>query len=115
MCSTKPAESIETPLRSSPDCGVPKPMKSDDAIRDVYATLYLELLRFVRKRLPSECEAADLTQESFVHWLKFTRETGKLVHQPRAFLFRVARNLTHDYWRGQSPLHAGFAPNHGGT
>ncbi|MEX0803714.1 MAG: hypothetical protein WD688_10415 [Candidatus Binatia bacterium] len=31
---------------------------------------------------PSECEAADLTYESFVHWIKFTHTTGKLV-RPR--------------------------------
>jgi RNA polymerase sigma factor (sigma-70 family) len=76
-------------------------MKSDDAIRDAYVSVHPALFRFLRKKLGCASEAADLTQESFVRWLDAARHSGR-IREPRAFLFRVARNLMQDFWRKES-------------
>jgi RNA polymerase sigma factor (sigma-70 family) len=74
----------------------------DEAIRRAYLAHYPDLLRFLRRKLRDETDAADLVQESFARWLDFESHGQGGVRAPRAFLFRVAQNLLRDYWQRQS-------------
>lgn len=58
------------------------------------ARYYREVLSFLTGNLRCPEEAADLAQESFVRLL--TLENPGVVRQPRAFLYRIARNLAVD-------------------
>ncbi|WP_271103468.1 sigma-70 family RNA polymerase sigma factor [Pseudomonas tohonis] len=69
------------------------------SISGAYRAFHAELLKFLGKRLGSPADAADLAQDAFTQWLDW-RERGQ-VHQPRAFLFQIARNLLRDHWRRQ--------------
>jgi RNA polymerase sigma factor (sigma-70 family) len=77
-------------------------MTPDEAIARTYLAHHPELLRFLRRRLGREDEAADLAQESFLRWLDCAYQKNGGVRTPRAFLFRVAQNLPRDYWRRQA-------------
>jgi RNA polymerase sigma-70 factor (ECF subfamily) len=77
-------------------------MKPDEAIRRAYVAHYPDLVRFLRHKLGSASEAADLAHESFARWLSFVRDSRGLVREPRAFLFHVARNLVQDAWRSRA-------------
>jgi RNA polymerase sigma-70 factor (ECF subfamily) len=77
-------------------------MKSDDAIRDAYVSVYPALFRFLRKKIGCATEAADLAQECFARWLAASQRSGARVREPRTFLFRVACNLMRDFWRKES-------------
>ena len=69
------------------------------SISGAYRAFHAELLKFLGKRLGSPADAADLVQDAFTQWLDW-REREQ-VHQPRAFLFQIARNLLRDHWRRQ--------------
>ncbi len=49
-------------------------------------------------RVSSREIAEDLTQETFMRIWNYLRE-GKIVNNPRAFLYRIAGNLVIDYYR----------------
>lgn len=58
---------------------------------------YSALLNFLRQRLPSIEIASDLAQETFARVL--AAEQNTTIENPRAFLFRTAKNLCADYYR----------------
>lgn len=62
------------------------------------ARYYRELLNFLIRRLNDRDAAADLTQESYVRLLALQR-SGETVDEPRALLYRTARNLVIDRHR----------------
>lgn len=71
------------------------------------------LFRFVHFRVSDREEAIDLAEESFLRLLK-EMEKGKVEH-PRAFLYRVARNLIIDWYRKEKSLSLKpFADGEGG-
>lgn len=57
---------------------------------EVYRATFLELVRFLHRKVWDEERARDLAQETFARAL--TQEPDN----PRAWLFRVASNLAHD-------------------
>ena len=63
----------------------------------MYEPYYNALLNFLRQRLPSGDIATDLTQETYVRVLAARQDAD--IANPRAFLFRTARNLCVDYYR----------------
>lgn len=69
------------------------------SITEAYRTFYTELRQFLGRRLDSTADAEDLTQETFTHWLKWSKPG--VVHQPRAFLYQIARNVLRDHQRRQ--------------
>jgi RNA polymerase sigma-70 factor (ECF subfamily) len=71
---------------------------SNPIVEDFLA-VYANLKRWLLRETGNADDAADLVQESFVRWLDFARADNVLVHNPRAFLFQVARNLIQDRWR----------------
>ncbi|MDX3926017.1 MAG: RNA polymerase sigma factor [Shinella sp.] len=58
-----------------------------------------ELLRFLRRRGASEENAADLMQDAFVRLAGIEPAGGAAVTNPRAYLFRISRNLSIDHAR----------------
>ncbi|MBJ9976894.1 sigma-70 family RNA polymerase sigma factor [Pseudomonas sp. S75] len=74
-------------------------LKPDPGNGDTVRGVYGEILHFLRKRMDNASDAADMTQDVFAQWLGY-RDRAK-VEQPRAFLFRMARNLLSDHWRRQ--------------
>ncbi|HYC34468.1 MAG TPA: RNA polymerase sigma factor [Candidatus Paceibacterota bacterium] len=60
------------------------------------------LFRFIRFRISDREEAIDLTEEVFFRLLR-EMEKGKVKH-PRAFIYRVARNLVIDWYRKEKSL-----------
>lgn len=59
---------------------------------------YRELLNFLARAVDDRHAAADLAQESYVRVLTL-QQSGQQVMEPRALLYRVARNLVIDQHR----------------
>lgn len=59
---------------------------------------YRELLNFLARKVQDRDAAADLAQESYVRVLAIQR-SGELIADPRALLYRIARNLIVDRHR----------------
>lgn len=64
----------------------------------VFARYYRELLRFLQGSVQDREMAADLAQESYARVLAVQR-SGEPIAEPRAFLYRTARNLVIDQHR----------------
>lgn len=63
------------------------------------ATVYLAALRaFIARRVANRDLVEDLVQESYVRLLARARQNP--VHEPQAYLFRIASNLLADLGRG---------------
>ena len=70
---------------------------------DIYNQESDSLFRFCLLRVSDREKALDLTQESFTRlWSSFS--LGKRVDNPRALLYRVARNLIIDWYRRIKPV-----------
>ena len=61
------------------------------AILDAYLENELALKRYLRRFIHSREAADDLAQEAFVR--AFAAESGRVIESPKAFLFKVAKNL----------------------
>lgn len=59
---------------------------------------YQELLNYFARMVRSRDGAADLVHEAYARVLAL-QQTGQVVHQPRALLYRTARNLLIDQHR----------------
>jgi RNA polymerase sigma factor (sigma-70 family) len=76
-----------------------------DSIEVLARRYHAELLRVLRRRLPSEQDAADLAQEAYLRLLRYEgRCSGD---ELRRMLFGIARNLLTDHWRWQRLRGAG--------
>jgi len=75
---------------------------SGSAILKAYKTHYHSLKKFVTKLLKSYShhDVEDIIQEAFL--LAYRAENLKSIDQPRAFLFRVAKNVTFNIIRQKS-------------
>jgi len=61
-----------------------------------WASVYADdLQRFLAKRRLVESDIKDVCQEVFLRLLRFNR--GEVIHNPLAYLFRVAANVAHDF------------------
>ena len=65
------------------------------------APQYERLLRFLGARLANEQDAQDLAQEAYLRLLRVS--DSKLIHDPVAYLFRIARNLLHEWYTSLPP------------
>jgi RNA polymerase sigma-70 factor (ECF subfamily) len=70
---------------------------SADPILEAFETYYDGLLRYVEQRIGNAADAADIVQETYVHVRATEREA--VIANPRAFVYRVASNLSIDYLR----------------
>lgn len=61
-----------------------------------------ELLRFLRRNGVSEDTAADLMQDAFLRLATINPAAGAAISNPRAYLFRISRNLSIDHIRSMA-------------
>jgi RNA polymerase sigma factor (sigma-70 family) len=73
----------------------------------VFERYYRELLNFLALRLRDRDAAADLTQESFAR-VYAAQRSGATIRDPRALLYRTARNLLTDDYRRASVRRGGL-------
>ena len=59
------------------------------------------LRRYLRSRLANEADAQDLAQEAYLRLLRVS--DPKLIRDPVAYLFRIARNLVHELYMSMPP------------
>jgi len=69
--------------------------------QELFAEHGSRLQRYLRSRLANEADAQDLTQEAYLRLLRVG--DPKLIRDPVAYLYRIARNLVHE-------LHVGLPP-----
>ncbi|WP_312594157.1 sigma-70 family RNA polymerase sigma factor [Comamonas terrigena] len=75
------------------------------------AHYYRELLRFLQGTVRDRDTAADLAQESYARVLA-VQESGEPIAEPRALLYRTARNLVIDQYR-RSEVRGTYAATEG--
>jgi RNA polymerase sigma factor (sigma-70 family) len=80
----------------------------------VFERYYRELLSFLSRKVPDHATAADLAQESYARVYEAQR-TGSVVRDPRALLYRTARNLVTDHHRRTSVRAGDVAGSASGT
>lgn len=70
-------------------------MSGEDGLYTLYLTLRSHLARAVMRIVPPK-EVEDIVQETYVRICQIGKD-GRTIDEPRAFLFRTARNLALDY------------------
>lgn len=75
------------------------------------AHYYRELLRFLQGAVRDRDTAADLAQESYARVLA-VQQSGETITEPRALLYRTARNLVIDQYR-RSEVRGAYAATEG--
>ncbi|RMX05021.1 sigma-70 family RNA polymerase sigma factor [Corticibacter populi] len=66
----------------------------------MFERYYRELLNFLGRKVADRAVAADLTQETYVRiYATLAREPARSIRNPRALLYRIARNLLTDHYR----------------
>ncbi|MFT4103632.1 MAG: sigma-70 family RNA polymerase sigma factor [Burkholderiaceae bacterium] len=76
----------------------------------MFERYYRELLSFLARKLRDRDAAADLAQESFARVYAAER-AGTIIRDPRALLYRTARNLLTDSYRHSSIRAERLAPD----
>lgn len=74
---------------------------NDDQRHAVIELQGARVLRYLRSRLGSEQDAQDLAQEAYLRLLRVADE--KMIRDPVAYLFRIARNLVHELYTTMPP------------
>ena len=67
-------------------------MTVEDEVRELFESWHLSVYWYLCSVLGDQAEAEDLTQEAFLRLYKELR-SGVRIHNPRAWVFRVAHNL----------------------
>jgi len=80
---------------------VPSSTATPDVVRDLYAEHQGWLHGWLRKKLDSTFDAADLVQDTFVRVLRHRRELPS-VREPRAYLVTIAGRLVTNLYRRRS-------------
>ncbi|MEM7018657.1 MAG: sigma-70 family RNA polymerase sigma factor [Pseudomonadota bacterium] len=73
------------------------PAPDFDKIKDIYTTHWSELCGFIQSRFGSPPEPEDIAQEAFIKFAELA--SPERIENPKAYLFRSARNLVVDYHR----------------
>lgn len=73
----------------------------DSTFDSLYRQHYHELLGFLSHQLDCRDQAADLCHEVYLRLFRSPQES--VLDNPRAYLFRIARNLLIDHRRRQAP------------
>ncbi|GAB4427572.1 MAG: sigma-70 family RNA polymerase sigma factor [Anaerolineae bacterium] len=74
------------------------------AIARIYDSFFEPVYRFIRWRVDDPAVAEDLTSEVFLKFLAALRGEHAPRDSLRGWLFRVARNVLHDHYRGTLPI-----------
>ncbi|MBQ8519478.1 MAG: RNA polymerase sigma factor [Agathobacter sp.] len=76
-----------------------------ELIEHIVSTYYTEIYSYLCRKLGSEIEAQDVTQEVFIKFftnLHTYQERGKL----KNYLFKLATNASNDVFRKNKPMHS---------
>ena len=69
----------------------------------IYKSYSTQIYRFVYIKVSSQETAEDLTSEVFVRFWKTFQKSGQdKIRNPRAFLYKVAKNMVIDFYRSQN-------------
>ncbi len=80
-----------------------KEEKTKKRFEDIYSSYVEQVYRFLYLKLGSRDDAEDLTSKTFVRvWDTVQRENPESgMRNPRAYVYKVARNLLIDYYRSK--------------
>lgn len=70
-------------------------------VQQLYRAHHAWLLGWLQRRVHDRCDAADLSQDTFVRLLSATHRADEL-HEPRAYLATIARRLLANLYRRRS-------------
>jgi RNA polymerase sigma factor (sigma-70 family) len=76
--------------------------EQDQRVSEAFGREQGRLRNFIRRRVPDEAEAEDILQDVFYELIEAYR-LMKPIEQVSAWLFRVARNRTIDFFRKKKP------------
>ncbi|WP_420430561.1 RNA polymerase sigma factor [Kordiimonas sp.] len=92
------ALSGDTPLRAAARDREPQqPAENSEDLTALYSRYHKALKLFVMTTVKCEQVAEEITQESYLKFLK--KQNEKVIAHPRAYLFRTASNLSIDFIR----------------
>ena len=76
--------------------------KSQEKFSKIYDDYVEKIYRFVFLRVSSKEAAQDLTSETFAKCWESFRKNPDEIENPRAFLYKIAKNLVVDHYREKS-------------
>ena len=71
----------------------------EEAFAELYDKYVDSIFRFIMFRVPRREEAQDLTSETFLKAWQYIADEEKEIENFRPLIYRIARNLTIDYYR----------------
>jgi len=78
--------------------------KSQEKFSKIYDDYVEKIYRFVFLRVSSKELAQDLTSETFAKYWDNSRQNPDEIENPRAFLYKIAKNLVVDHYREKSKM-----------
>lgn len=76
--------------------------KATEKFSRIYDDCVEKIYRFVFLRVGAKELAQDLTSETFARGWEAYRHDPEVINNPRAFLYRIAKNLIVDHYRGKA-------------
>ena len=70
-----------------------------EAFKEIYQIFSDRIYRFIFFRLPSESDAKDLLQETFLNLWNYLTTKDKKIENLQAFIYKIAKNLIANYYR----------------
>lgn len=77
-------------------------MRDNESISSMYEDHILDLRAYLVRRVACRETACELAQETFLRVI--SADLGRAIRNPRALLFRIAKNLAIDHYRASAPL-----------
>jgi RNA polymerase sigma-70 factor (ECF subfamily) len=71
-----------------------------DVMHSLYVNHHNWLFTWIRKRLDSQCDAADLTQDTFLRI--HAKKNIEAINEPKAYLVTIAKGLVSHFYRRKS-------------
>lgn len=81
---------------------MPEGDRTKDTILTWYDTYSVRIYKYIVKMINDTYQAEDLTQDTFIRAYKYLGD--QKIDYPKAFLYRIAHNITIDYIRKQAPI-----------
>lgn len=79
-------------------------MHDNKSIAAWYVEHVPDLRAYLNRRIACRETACELAQETFLRVI--SADLGRAISNPRALLFRIAKNLAIDHYRAKDPLHS---------
>lgn len=79
--------------------------RSSLSVKDVIRRYHASLISFLRQRLRTADDAADVAQEAYIRMMQY--EGSRDIQSPSSMLFRIAINVANDLGRSEQAQHVG--------